>query len=282
MRVVLGLVMAASVAACSRAPDSQQPQDAKMEVAPDSAPPNVALTAAPGVAFTYDYTFRLPVARIARIQEEHAQACEKLGINRCRIVGMTYNVSPDDRIVASLSLKLAPELARAFAREGAVAVDRAEGMVAEAEIKGSDVGGVVRNADADATRLAAERARIDRDLASNPRDRSRATLLEQRAAVQRRIEQVTEAAAIAHESLASTPVNFTYQPGPAVRGWQVRTPLVRAVETGRSSLELTLSALLQAVAALGPPLVALSLLWLLWRGFGRRLWHRLRGPIPVA
>src|SRR4051812_2612282 len=55
-------------------------------------PPDIAPRAAPGVAFNYRYAFRLPPKRIAQVQEEHAQACEKLGVARCRITGMLYRL----------------------------------------------------------------------------------------------------------------------------------------------------------------------------------------------
>src|SRR4051812_27650401 len=45
-------------------------------------PPNVSPSAAPGVAFNYRYAFRLPAARVSQIQEQHARACEQLGVSR--------------------------------------------------------------------------------------------------------------------------------------------------------------------------------------------------------
>ena len=39
------------------------------------AGPNVRVSAAPGVAFNYRYAFRVPDAKIAAVQEEHAAAC---------------------------------------------------------------------------------------------------------------------------------------------------------------------------------------------------------------
>src|SRR5215207_2894852 len=54
--------------------------------------PNIAVSAAPGVAFNYRYAYRLPNARIAPAQEAHAAMCEKLGITRCRMTGMRYSL----------------------------------------------------------------------------------------------------------------------------------------------------------------------------------------------
>src|SRR5687768_3378362 len=50
--------------------------------------PSIAVTAAPGVAFNYQYGFSLPAERVAAVQEQHAQLCEKIGIAQCRITGM--------------------------------------------------------------------------------------------------------------------------------------------------------------------------------------------------
>jgi hypothetical protein len=57
--------------------------------APASPPPPPAIgpSAAPGVAFNYRYAFRLPGERVSAVQEQHAAACEKLGLDRCRITG---------------------------------------------------------------------------------------------------------------------------------------------------------------------------------------------------
>ena len=93
-------------------------------------PPGVAPTAAPGVAFNYRYAFRLPAANIGRVQEEHAQACEKLTVARCRITAMTYDDDGDGDIEAQLSFKLDPAIARDFGRDGIAAVDKAEGRAA--------------------------------------------------------------------------------------------------------------------------------------------------------
>ena len=71
------------------------------------AGPNVRVSAAPGVAFNYRYAFRVPDAKIAAVQEEHAAACETLGLSRCRITGMRYSLIDEDEVTASLAFKRA-------------------------------------------------------------------------------------------------------------------------------------------------------------------------------
>ncbi len=63
------------------------------------AGPNVRVSAAPGVAFNYRYAFRVPDAKIAAVQEEHAAACETLGLSRCRITGMRYSLIDEDQLL---------------------------------------------------------------------------------------------------------------------------------------------------------------------------------------
>src|ERR1044072_6278435 len=146
MRKALGLLLLFTADGCSQAPNREagEASGPQNSVAMDSAAdggagPNVAVTAAPGVAFHYRYAFRLPVDRVQSVQEQHAQACEKLTVARCRITDLRY-LARDDDIEASLSFKLDPALAREFGKSGIDAVVRAEGRLVEAEISGEDVG----------------------------------------------------------------------------------------------------------------------------------------------
>src|SRR5207253_4168223 len=128
MRSKLPFLLLAPLAACGSGSDSggsretsQQTQEVSESASADGAAraPNVGVTAAPGVAFNYRYGFRLPAQRIARVQEQHAQACEKLGIDRCRITGMKYRLVNDSSIEAVLESKLDPAIARQLGKNGA-------------------------------------------------------------------------------------------------------------------------------------------------------------------
>src|SRR5215213_5832974 len=76
---------------------------ASPEASARGGPPSVGPTAAPGVAFDYRYAFRLPGENIGRVQEEHAQACEKMGVELCRITAMTYRDNGEGRVEAQLA-----------------------------------------------------------------------------------------------------------------------------------------------------------------------------------
>ncbi len=70
------------------------------------------------MAYSYRYDFVLPSKAISAVQEQHAAACEKLGVTQCRITGMRYTLHDGDRVTGQLAFKLSPELARGFGREG--------------------------------------------------------------------------------------------------------------------------------------------------------------------
>ncbi|SOB87238.1 hypothetical protein SAMN06297144_2365 [Sphingomonas guangdongensis] len=270
-----GLLIALALAGCGAATDEQSSSARE-------GGPGVEVTAAPGVAFSYHYAFRLPAARIAAAQEAHAQACERLGVTRCRITGMRYSVVNEERIDASLAFKLAPALARSFGRAGIAAIERADGMLAAAEITGTDVGSGIARDEAGQRAAAGERARIERDLARpGLTGAERAELLRQRAALDDQVRGTAAAVAEGRDSLASTPMLFDYATGEAIRGVGPRSTIARAVATFMESAEWTFATLLWLLATLGPPLLLLAVLALLWRRFAqplRRWWGRDRTP----
>ncbi|WP_326524507.1 hypothetical protein [Sphingomonas sp.] len=278
MRAAITIIGAFILTACSAAPDREERQSAEtadLATADAPAAPGIAVTAAPGVAFNYRYAFRLPPARIAAAQERHAQACEKLGITRCRITGMRYTLVAGDRIDAMLAFKLDPTLARAFGREGIAAIEAAEGMLVNAEISGTDAGSAIARLSGDRTRIAEERARLDGELGKTTlNDNARAELLRQRGELDRQARSTTDAITGQQDSLATTPMTFDYESGTAIRRFDPRSPFAEAADTAVASLQWTLAVALGAVALLGPPALLIALLAFLWF----RLRHRIRWP----
>jgi hypothetical protein len=235
----------------------------------------VSVSAAPGVAFAYRYGFRLPADRIAGAQEQHAQACEKLGLSRCRITGLQYQLTGRHAIAASLSLKLDPVAARAFGKQGIATVEASNGMLIEAEITGTDTAGEIEQAsgkEADATR---ELARIDRQLAGpGLKATERAELQRQRATLVQAVAQAKLAIDDRRATLAVTPMNFAYETGEATTIHGRASALTRAYDTAVISAETTLAVLLGAIALLGPPALVAAGLWFLFLR-ARRRWFPL-------
>src|SRR2546421_664985 len=112
----LASLTAIAVALSSCSAKDQSRQSPQREASDTSSPPNISPTAAPGVAFNFNYDFNLPDERISATQEAHASACEKLGIAHCRITGMSYAVDQNEQVSAKLELKLDPLIARQFGK----------------------------------------------------------------------------------------------------------------------------------------------------------------------
>ena len=278
-----GIVIASLVlGGCSKAPENAGGETtASYDVSPPpgEAPeaPDIRVTAAPGVAFDYRYAFKLPAARIAAAQEGHAAACEKLGIARCRITGMRYTLVGENAVEAMLAFKLAPEIARGFGKAGIDLVKGAEGTLVDAAITGTDAGAALDRSRLERARAAEELKRIDDQVARTPRTAERAELQAQRADAQRRIAGAEDSAAAERESLANTPMTFSYGSGPAIRGFDASAPVKSSVDIALASAQFTLTFVLGLIAVLGPPALVLLLGWLLWRRF-RPIWRRSREP----
>lgn len=273
--IIAALVL--SVAACSTAPDSPERDataDRRAETADAASPPGIDVTAAPGVAFAYHYGFRLPAERIAAAQETHAQACEKLGVTRCRITGMRYRLIGENNVEAELAFKLDPAIARAFGKQGIEAVKAAEGTLIDAEITGTDAAANIDRLSVERARAAEERTRIDRELAAKRTAPERAELQNQRAETEKRIAAASDATAAERDSLANTPMTFDYSAGEAIRGFDAGAPVKSAIGIFLDSAQTTLAFVLGALALLLPPALVLLIGWLVWtrvRRFPRRM-----------
>ena len=283
MRKAFPLFTALLLAGCSGGGSESGGNLATFDVAEEStdsagraAPPGITPTAAPGVAFNYRYAFRLPALRIAPIQEQHAAACEKLGVSRCRITGMHYAQGGNDEIEAQLAFKLDPALARAFGREGIAAVTRAEGELVRADITGTDVGSEIEAGSRSGAQIGDELSRIEQQLARPGLSARERTELQQQAqelrtAARSNQEQQTDRRA----QLASTPMVYDYQAG------DTGSPVARAARDAAETFESSLAALIVIFLTLLPWAVLAFLIWLFWRWVDRRFLSRLSGRQPV-
>jgi hypothetical protein len=247
----------------------------------DISPPGIAPTSAPGVAFNYRYAFRMPANRIGQVQEEHAAACEKLGVERCRITGMLYRLVNDRDIEARLAFKLDPALARAFGKQGIEAVTRAAGMLVESEITGEDVGTQIASAIRSQADLETELAKVEQQLA---RTGLRAP---ERAELQIRVEQLRDsiraikAGKEAHrEMLARTPVVFAYGSGDLAPGFDNGSPVLKALERAWDNVVQGFAVMLMIVISLLPWAVLVLLGWFGWRVASRGI--RRKSPAAVS
>ncbi|MEO5772835.1 MAG: DUF4349 domain-containing protein [Sphingomicrobium sp.] len=237
------------------------------EAAADASGPNIAVSAAPGVAFNYRYAYRLPNARIQAAQEAHAAMCEKLGVTRCRITGMRYSLVNEKDVSASLELKLDPAIARAFGKDATKVITDVKGMLVDQQISGVDAGASIQRANRSRAELQDELDRVNRELArsglsSVVRDR----LLSEASSIRSQIRSLGEQKDADEESLAKTPMAFYYGSGEAIPGMDEPAPLKDAFARAGYNLLSVIGFLIIAVATLLP--------WLVIGMFGYWLFRR--------
>ncbi len=275
---LLAAAMAATtLAACSRQetdyPDNQS--------ATEDAAPDIALTAAPNVAFSYAYRFALAAGDIAAVQEKHAAACEALGLERCRITGVRYQRSGTDRAYGDLVLALAPDVACKFGKDATAAVEAARGTLSDVQIGGEDHSRVIQSSDEALASAQAERARLEKALSDRQTPAALAVQLRQQIAAQREVErEAGREGRDARALVALTPMRFSYSTHGYMPGLSIERT-TKAALAFASMLLNAMVAILVVLLTLAVP-AGLALLGLAHgRRFAARLWERF-APRPAA
>lgn len=255
--------LALTIAACSKRelPDNE---DLKTyDVAADSAPaaPGIVPTAAPGVAFTYDYGFRLPDDRVSAVQEAHAAACEKLGLQRCRITGMTYELDEYDRVRATLAIAVDPLVARGFGKDAIAEVEKAEGKLRYTRIEGQDQNPALDDASRRQKSSSADIAKLEADLAKAKGENERVQLREQIRQLRAELASAKQSEVAAEARIQRTPMTFNYLGSSATgRGFAGENPAKDAWYLFVDSIATMVSIVLKGLAVLLPWALLLGLL----------------------
>ncbi|SEH18558.1 protein of unknown function [Sphingopyxis sp. YR583] len=231
-----------------------------------AAAPRIGIEAAPGVAFDYAYTFRLADDRISKVQEEHAAACETLGIQRCRIVDVRYQLTDEKLVEAQTQFKLDPSIARKFGASAIASVEKAEGVLADASVAGEDVGTEILASQQRSAGSEAEIARLEERLKSGGLDkRERAEILAQISQVRGEITGERQARRNGEARIAWTSVAFNYASDGGLPGIGHENPFASAGETLMRSGGTALGFVLTLSAALLPWALLLGLVVAFWR-----------------
>ena len=274
MKLLAG-VMALALVGCSEqsseetsvsAPaDTEAPATAE-ESADAAAAPRIGIEAAPGVAFDYAYTFRLVDKQIAKVQEEHAAACETLGVQRCRIVDVRYQLSDEKLVEAQTQFKLDPGIARRFGANAIASVEKAEGVLADASVAGEDVGTEILASQQRSAGSDAEIARLEARLKAGGLDkRERAELLAQISQLRGQLGDERQTRRAGEARIAWTSVAFNYVSDGGLPGIGHENPFANAGETLMRSGSTALTFVLTLAAAVLPWGILLALCVAFWR-----------------
>jgi hypothetical protein len=260
----LVLIATGAAALCSSCSKNER-QTAGQQSTSETSSPDISPSAAPGVAFNFAYQFSLPDDRISATQEAHAAACERLGLTRCRITGMSFTVDQNEQVAAELDLKLDPAIARQFGKSAQQSVEGNDGKLIRLEIGSSDEGQVIDQTTKQRTDATSQIAQLQAELAkAKPGTTARANLMSQIQALQERASEQSRTIETSQATLASTPMEFHYYGRGGVPGFR-GNPIREAWQTFVRTVVWLVGMLLQALAVLVPLSLLIALLIGIWR-----------------
>jgi hypothetical protein len=243
-------------------------------------PAAVSPSVAPGVAFQYQYDFRVPGERIEAVQDEHAAACETLGLSRCQITGLSFNQSERGYPQGRMEFLLDPAIARKFGRDAIASVEKAEGVLATSNVSGENVGAAIETSQVRSAGIEAEVKRIEarlagKGLAADERTELRRRAEELRSMLGSEKQQRREGEA----RIATTPVAFTYSGNMGIGGSDT---FGDAWSASSSSMATMMSVVLMFFGVVLPWLLPIVVIILLIKspiGAGLRRWWRGNSPL---
>lgn len=270
-----------ALAGCSRQDAPGTDNDVDDREAASGQAPDISVSAAPGVAFTYRYRYALAADRIAGVQERHAAACEALGIDKCRITGLSFQWLGKDSVRATLDLALAPDLARRFGKDAGAAVESAKGKLESMDIDGVNRAPALQRSDADLAAARAEQDSLQAELArAGLSADARAQLRNRLAAQETQIRQARQHGDDVRTQLANTPMRLSYSTDGFLPGFSLGQAARNALEFAGMILN-GLLALLIVLAVLAIPAGLIPILGAHGRRAVLTLWQRL-APGPAS
>jgi Domain of unknown function (DUF4349) len=239
------------------------------------AAPDIDTSVAPGVAFDFRYHFALASERIGAVQEEHAQACKKLGIAKCRVTGMDYKSTGNGDVSAMLAFKLDPAVATDFTRDAKKIVERAAGELTDANLTGTDLGSNIASTEANVDEINAELATIDTQMKMPGLSKQvRSRLVEQATTLREQLRELTKSKSTDKAALALTPVVFEYESSYGIPGLNGGSAITGAAAASVGSFMWMLKFMMMAIGVIAP--------WALFGGLIVWLIRRLRKKPVVA
>ena len=246
-------------------------------------PAAVSPSVAPGVAFQYRYSFRVPGEKIEAVQDEHAAACETLGLSRCQITGLNFQQGEEGYPEGRMEFLLDPSIARKFGRDAIASVEKAEGVVANSNVSGDNVGSEIASSQVRSAGIEAEVKRIEARLAGKGLANDERTELRQRAEEMRSmLGGEKEARRGGEKRLATTPVVFDYSGNMGIGG---AGAFGDAWSASASSMATMLAFLMMFAGVILPWLLPVGVFILLVKspiGAGLRRWWNRNSPIVDA
>ncbi|MES2988063.1 MAG: hypothetical protein V4808_09170, partial [Pseudomonadota bacterium] len=206
MRVVWALAALALLAGCDNA--GTKPSAAK-DSSEFATTADAEAFASTGTGFDYRYAYRLPGNRLKGVLQSNADACDRLGPARCRILSMRYRVDDRNHTKAVLTIRIDPAIARNYGDAVTNNVTGSDGVLVDTEITGSD-----------ATTQARSTAVVNRlrERLSNMQGMRTPEGVARAQRIQAALAEIAESEASQGQSLATAPLLLTYESSNALTG----------------------------------------------------------------
>ncbi len=212
------ICLALMLAACGKK-DSHHQDAASVNGPNATGTPNVDTASMPDIAFDFRYVFSIPGEQISNVQEDHALACKKLGLSKCRITDLDYTANGDD-VSAMMTFKIAPDLAIDFTRDAKKSVEKADGKLSSANLKGADVGTNIASGETSSLAARKDLSRIEDQLKNPALTKAvRSQLVEKAESLRGELRAIDLKLSEDKTALALTPVVFEYQQRNSIAGF---------------------------------------------------------------
>lgn len=247
--------------------------DSQAPVAAGDVGSDIAITQ-PQIAYVYDYGFRISGADMPALQQRHADLCESLGQDRCRILNMSQSGGAGEYSYGRLELAVAADAARGFGQQLAQAAQSAGGAQIASAIMGEDLSKQIVDTEARLRARTVLRDRLMELLAT--RRGTVGELLEAERGVAQVNEEIDQARSWLEEMrgrVAFSRVNVGYESGSAGRGGFAE-PVRNALTAVSAILGTVIGGIIMVLAGLLPiALLGAAALWL-WRSLRQRQQRR--------
>ena len=251
MRVVWALAALALLAGCddlNRGPGGRDDKSSELASAA-----NAEAFASTGTGFDYRYAYRLPGNRVKGVLQSNADACDRIGPARCRILSMRYKVDDTNHIRAVLTIRIDPSVARTFGDAVTRNVSGSDGVLVDTEITGADSTATARSV-AVVKRL--------QDQLQNARATPTPEGQARAARIQSALATIAEVEASQGQTLATAPVLFTYDSSNALTGLGSSDANFR---NAGQALQNSVAQLVNVLANVGPWLLLMLVVVLVLR-----------------
>jgi hypothetical protein len=285
MRWIAIVALVIGLAGCGAEPRYRDPSalevyaaDALASDAAAAAPAGEANRATPSegsrreIAYTYKFEVWLRANAVEGLQKQHMDACQKAGAAACQIVNSDIRREGNDRVYASLEMRMRPADVSNFRTELEKVLPGLDGELRSAAIQAEDLTRQIIDLEARLKAQTTLRDRLQQLIAERPG--KLADLLEterELARVQQELDSATSMMAVFRERVDLSMVSITYEARPVSVADRTFEPITRALRGALSVMVDSIAGLITLLAGLLPIILVFGgIIWFIVRRWRRR------------